>query len=106
MERFAAQNVLFLCLIYPQKRQVEILKLRFGDAALQAPDVMLSDMQSSLRVNRQIYEDGTVCFYLDKRPVHLLSHRLLFKPPFSQGGFGLLLQKVVLSKCPASLQSN
>ncbi|CAG8581017.1 6618_t:CDS:10, partial [Acaulospora colombiana] len=38
------------------KRQIEILKLRFGDAALQAPDVMLSDMQASSRLSRQVDE--------------------------------------------------
>ncbi len=37
-----------------KKRQLEILKLRFGDAALQGPDVMLSDMQSSSRLNKQL----------------------------------------------------
>jgi len=39
-----------------QKRQIEILKLRFGDAALQGPDVMLADMQTSSRVNRLIHD--------------------------------------------------
>ncbi|PVF91727.1 hypothetical protein CPB86DRAFT_802615 [Serendipita vermifera] len=45
-------------LISTLKRQIEILKLRFGDAALQAPDVMLSDMQASSRLSRQIDESS------------------------------------------------
>ncbi|CAG7847581.1 Anaphase-promoting complex subunit 2 AltName: Full=20S cyclosome/APC complex protein apc2 [Serendipita indica DSM 11827] len=39
-----------------EKRQLEILKLRFGDTALQSIDVMLADMQSAVRVHKQIQE--------------------------------------------------
>jgi hypothetical protein len=45
-----------------QKRQIEILKLRFGDAALQGPDVMLSDMVASVRMNKQLCENEEVIF--------------------------------------------
>lgn len=43
-----------------QKRHIEILKLRFGDMALQGPDVMLSDMQFSARLNKQISTEGFI----------------------------------------------
>ena len=37
-----------------QRRNVEILKIRFGDAALQVCEVMLRDMTDSRRINQHI----------------------------------------------------
>ncbi|KAG8845016.1 hypothetical protein FRB91_002124 [Serendipita sp. 411] len=40
-----------------EKQQIEILKLRFGESPLQGLDVMLADMQSTTRVNKQANEE-------------------------------------------------
>lgn len=53
-------DALILYLMATQKRQIEILKLRFGDAALQSVDVMLFDMLSSVRINKQMYDGKEV----------------------------------------------
>lgn len=37
-----------------QRRNIEILKVRFGDAALQVCEVMLKDMTDSRRVDQHV----------------------------------------------------
>lgn len=65
----SVSSTVICCLSLPlQKRHIEILKLRFGDAALQNPDVMLSDMQFSARLNKQISTEGFAVRTLTEKP--------------------------------------
>lgn len=63
-----ASILLFLsnCLTFNVKRKnIEILKLRFGDAALQVCEVMLRDMTDSRRIDQHIQAQNMVsCFNL------------------------------------------
>ena len=42
------------CLIASQRRNIEILKVRFGEAPLQVCEVMLRDMTDSRRINQHV----------------------------------------------------
>jgi anaphase-promoting complex subunit 2 len=46
--------------MYSQRRNIEILKLRFGDAALQVCEVMLKDMTDSRRLNQYMQAEEPV----------------------------------------------
>lgn len=51
-----------LCRIHAlsQRRNIEILKIRFGEAALQVCEVMLRDMTDSKRIDQHIQHQQTV----------------------------------------------
>lgn len=44
-----------------QRRNIEILKIRFGEAALQVCEVMLRDMTDSRRIDQHVQSQHTVC---------------------------------------------
>lgn len=46
---------------HPQRRNVEILKIRFGEAALQVCEVMLKDMTDSKRIDGHVQSQKAVC---------------------------------------------
>jgi hypothetical protein len=51
-----------LTLVPPnQRRNIEILKIRFGEAALQVCEVMLRDMANSKRVDGDVQSQKGVC---------------------------------------------
>ena len=45
-----------------QRRNIEILKIRFGEAALQVCEVMLRDMTDSRRIDQHVQQQKAVCF--------------------------------------------
>ena len=45
-----------------QRRNIEILKIRFGEAALQVCEVMLKDMTDSKRIDGHVQSQKAVCF--------------------------------------------
>jgi anaphase-promoting complex subunit 2 len=45
---------------FPKRRNIEILKLRFGDASLQACEVMLKDMTDSRRLYQHMQAEEPV----------------------------------------------
>ena len=51
-----------LTLVPPnQRRNIEILKIRFGEAALQVCEVMLKDMTDSKRIDGHVQSQKAVC---------------------------------------------
>lgn len=44
----------------PQRRNIEILKIRFGEAALQVCEVMLRDMTDSRRIDQHVQSQKSV----------------------------------------------
>ena len=59
-----------------QRRNIEILKIRFGEAALQVCEVMLRDMTDSKRIDQHIQNQKNV------REPHTLSMAFTNAPPF------------------------
>lgn len=51
---FVCVYVIFLTSPTLKRKNIEILKLRFGDAALQVCEVMLRDMSDSRRIDQHI----------------------------------------------------
>jgi hypothetical protein len=47
---------------YLQRRNIEILKVRFGEAALQVCEVMLKDMTDSQRIDQHVQSQQAVRF--------------------------------------------
>ena len=82
-------------------RNIEILKLRFGETALHVCEVMLKDMTDSKRVDQRVHQDHQVsslniCRY--ERPSHINSS-LKYMLQSSPNTFGLL-SMLPTSKCP------
>ena len=55
--------ILFFC---DQRRNIEILKIRFGEAALQVCEVMLRDMTDSKRIDGHVQSQRAVSYYFVK----------------------------------------
>jgi anaphase-promoting complex subunit 2 len=56
--------VVELMLVPPnQRRNIEILKIRFGEAALQVCEVMLKDMTDSKRIDGHVQSQKAVCLF-------------------------------------------
>jgi anaphase-promoting complex subunit 2 len=49
--------------VLAQIRNVEILKIRFGEAALHVCDVMMKDMADSKRVDQHVQSQNTVSLF-------------------------------------------
>jgi hypothetical protein len=64
-EKWAPTILLMLSIIQTngmeQRKNIEILKLRFGDAPLQVCEVMLRDMTDSKRIDQHIQSQKQVC---------------------------------------------
>lgn len=60
-----------------QRRNVEILKIRFGEAALQVCEVMLRDMTDSRRIDQHVQSQKAVsCYIHNNVRSRYLKHRV------------------------------
>ena len=91
-----------------QRRNIEILKIRFGEAALQVCEVMLRDMTDSRRIDQHVQAQKQVRAQIEasKECEGMLtrSARCLCIPPSCRGTSGLRCRRAV-STCPASSRS-
>lgn len=63
-EKEVCQNSMYPCVkptrLLLQRRNIEILKIRFGEAALQVCEVMLRDMTDSKRIDQHVQSQQAV----------------------------------------------
>ena len=60
MRRHISGRETWLLTVSIQRRNIEILKIRFGEAALQVCEVMLRDMTDSRRIDQHVQQQKTV----------------------------------------------
>ncbi|KAM5531321.1 hypothetical protein V8D89_015036 [Ganoderma adspersum] len=65
-----------------ERRNIEILKIRFGEAALQVCEVMLRDMTDSRRIDQHVQQKKTM-------PLHPTIVSRHFWPPLQTGSFNM-----------------
>ena len=88
-----------------QRRNIEILKIRFGEAALQVCEVMLKDMTDSKRIDTHIQGQKPVCLlFCDKCDLLLTVFSPLSIQPSFQDISGQLW-KVVRWLCQGNFRS-
>jgi anaphase-promoting complex subunit 2 len=90
-----------------QRRNIEILKIRFGEAALQVCEVMLKDMTDSRRVDEHVQAQNSVRFSSPSFAIielFFLLPSLFFIQPSSPGTFGPVLI-LVIWPCPNASKS-
>ena len=56
---------------FDQRRNIEILKIRFGEAALQVCEVMLKDMTDSKRIDGHVQSQRAVSPSFHRAPMQL-----------------------------------
>ena len=60
-----------------QRRNIEILKVRFGESALQVCEVMLKDMTDSQRIDQHVQSQKAVRRIIDQISILLLMAELV-----------------------------
>ena len=90
-----------------QRRNIEILKIRFGEAALQVCEVMLKDMTDSKRIDGHVQSQKAVCCSILSSKVGswcVFYYSQTYIRQLYQNIFGLRLNQVTWS-CPDSSSS-
>lgn len=87
-----------MLIIWWQRRNIEILKIRFGEAALQVCEVMLKDMTDSKRIDGHVQSQKAVSavFCLSLLMLTSSSSRSCTRP-LSRGTFGPRSSRATLS---------